>query len=122
MADRSRTQAGHYRLGRLLGQGGFAEVYLGEHIHLGTQAAVKLLHAPLVQAEQVEEFRQEARRIAQLSHPHIVRVLEFGFEGELPYLVLEYAPGGSLRQRHAVGSPVPLASALTYVGQITEAL
>src|SRR5215469_6260790 len=89
MAGRIGTQVGNYRLTHLLGQGGFAEVYLGDHVHLGTQAAIKLLHAPLAQASQVEAFRQEARRIAQLSHLYIIRVLEFGFEGELPYLVLE---------------------------------
>jgi serine/threonine-protein kinase len=50
MADRIGTQVGNYRLTALLGQGGFAEVYLGEQVHLGTQAAIKLLHAPLAQA------------------------------------------------------------------------
>jgi serine/threonine protein kinase len=122
MADRLGTQVGNYRLIQLLGRGGFAEVYLGEQVHLGTQAAVKLLHAPLASAEEVEKFRQEARTIAALLHPHIVRVLDFGVDAGLPYLVLDYAPGGSLRQRHPAGTPVPLPTVVSYVKQIAQAL
>jgi eukaryotic-like serine/threonine-protein kinase len=59
MADRAGQQLGNYRLIRLLGQGGFAEVSLGEHIHLSTQAAIKVLYARLA-GNEVEMFRQEA--------------------------------------------------------------
>jgi serine/threonine protein kinase/streptogramin lyase len=109
-------------LERLLGQGGFAEVYLGEQVHLGTQAAVKLLHAPLANAPEIEQFRQEARTIAALVHPHIIRVLDFGVEAGLPYLILDYAPGGSLRQRHPPGEQVPLTTVVAYVQQLAQAL
>ncbi|HEU5200927.1 MAG TPA: serine/threonine-protein kinase [Ktedonobacterales bacterium] len=122
MADRVGQQIGHYRLLRLLGRGGFAEVYLGEHTHLSTQAAVKLLHAPLASAREIEQFRQEARTIAALIHPHIVRVLDFGLEEDMPYLVLDYAPGGSLRQRHPTGTRVPLETVVAYVQQLGQAL
>lgn len=122
MADRVGQQIGHYRLLRLLGRGGFAEVYLGEQIHLGTQAAVKLLHAPLASAREIEQFRQEARTIAALIHPHIVRVLDFGVEEDMPYLVLDHAPGGSLRQRYPAGTRVPLEMVVTYVQQLGQAL
>lgn len=47
MADRNGQQPGNYKLIRLLGEGGFAEVYLGEHIHLGTEDAIKVLHTQL---------------------------------------------------------------------------
>jgi serine/threonine protein kinase len=122
MADRVGEQIGHYRLLRLLGRGGFAEVYLGEQVHLGTQAAVKLLHAPLASAGEIEQFRQEARTIAALIHPHIVRVLDFGVEADTPYLVLDYAPGGSLRQRHPAGTRVPLETVVAYAQQLGQAL
>ena len=122
MADRVGQQIGHYRLLRLLGRGGFAEVYLGEQIHLGTQAAVKLLHAPLASAGEIEQFRQEARTIAALIHPHIVRVLDFGVEEDMPYLILDHAPGGSLRQRHPAGTRVPLETVVNYVQQLGQAL
>ena len=121
MADRTGQQFGNYQLRNLLGQGGFADVYLGEHIHLGTKAAVKVLHTQLA-GDDVTGFRNEARTIAQLEHPHIVRVLEFGLEGTVPFLVMSYAPNGSLRQLHPQGTVLPLTTALAYLKQIVEAL
>ncbi len=56
MADRVGQQLGNYRLTRLLGKGGFAEVYLGEHQRLHTQAAVKVLYARLASHDEVEGF------------------------------------------------------------------
>src|SRR5438132_5313016 len=113
-------QLGNYQLVRLLGEGGFAEVYLGEHIHLGTQAAIKVSHTQLT-SEDVEKFRSEARMIARLIHPHIVRVLDFGVEGKVPFLVLDYAPNGTLRQRHPKGTCLPLATIVSYVKQVAGA-
>src|SRR6266536_1044416 len=107
-------QLGNYQLTRLLGRGGFAEVYLGKHIHLDTFAAVKVLHTHLSQAE-VERFRNEARTIARLTHPNIVRVLDYGVQGTTPFLVMDYAPNGSLRQHHPKGLSVPLATIVHYV-------
>ena len=121
MTDRLGQQLGNYQLLRLLGEGGFAEVYLGEHIHLGTQAAIKVLHTQLT-SDDVDRFRAEARTIAHLIHPHIVRVLEFGVEGKTPFLVMDYAPNGTLRQRHPKGTPLPLDTILLYVKQIADAL
>ena len=79
MADHVGQQLGNYRLNRLLGQGGFANVYLGEHIYLKTQAAIKIVHAKLASTDQ-DSFLNEARTIAALDHQHIVRVLEFGVD------------------------------------------
>lgn len=125
MTDRIGQQLGHYRLVRLLGKGGFAEVYLGEHLHLGTQVAIKLLYAQLHEEEAIEQFRREARLVAQLKHPHIVRVLDFGIENEqggMPFLVMDYAPQGTLRQRHPRGTPLALPTIVEYVKQIAQAL
>jgi serine/threonine protein kinase len=102
-ASYNGRRIGNYHLVKLLGRGGFAEVYLAEHIHLNTQAAVKLLSTQLAN-EDIEVFRDEARKIASLLHPHIVRVLDFG----VPYLVMDYAPNGTLRLRHPKGSLLPL--------------
>jgi serine/threonine protein kinase len=121
MADRVGQQLGNYRLIRLLGLGGFAEVYLGEHIYLETTAAIKVLHAQIA-SEEIEHFRNEARTIARLVHPHIVRVLEFGVEGTTPFLVVDYAPNGTLRKKFARGSRVPLPTVVSYVNQIADAL
>lgn len=122
MAERRGMQIGHYHLIRLLGQGGCAEVYLGQQLQLGTQAAVKLWHVPLPSLEEVERFRHEARTLATLSHPHLVHVLDFGVRNGLPYLVLEYAPGGSVRERHPPGMFVPLATVVAYVQQLAQGL
>lgn len=122
MDDRVGRQVGNYKLVGLLGRGAFAEVYLGEHIHLGTLAAIKLLRSSLVTPGEVARFRQEARTVSALTHPYIVRVLEFGVEDDLPYLVMDYAPGGLLRRRHPPGTPVPLATVVSYVWQIAEGL
>ena len=121
MNDRVGQQFGNYRLTRYLGQGGFAEVYLGEHVYLQTQAAIKILHLRLAHSE-LNDFLHEARTIARLSHPHIIQVFDFGLEGSIPYLVMQYAPHGSLRQRHPTGSLVPLPTILTYVQTLASAL
>lgn len=121
MADRVGQQLGYYRLVRLLGQGGFAEVYLGEHIHLGTQAAIKLLHTRLA-GEDTDAFRKEGRTIARLVHPHIARVFDFGIEGETPFLVMDYALNGSVRKQHPKGVALPLPTILNYVKQTASAL
>jgi WD40 repeat protein/tRNA A-37 threonylcarbamoyl transferase component Bud32 len=121
MADRVGQQLGNYRLIRLLGQGGFAEVYLGDHIYLGTSAAIKVLRTEL-DSDEIEHFHTEARTIARLVHPHIVRVLEFGVENTTPFLVVDYAPNGTLRKHHARGVPLPLSTVVGHVRQIADAL
>jgi serine/threonine protein kinase/WD40 repeat protein len=120
MVDYTGQQFGNYYLTRLLGEGSFAQVYLGEHIYLDTPAAIKVLQTQL--GNDFSWFRAEARTIARLIHPNIVRVLEFGVEGKTPFLVLDYAPNGTLRQRHPEGSLLPLPTIISYVKQMAEAL
>src|SRR6266487_2138616 len=121
MADHMGQQLGNYRLIRLLGQGNFSEVYLGEHIHLNTRAAIKVLHGQLT-SDYREGFLSEARTIAHLRHPHIIQVLDFGLEGMTPFLVMDYAPNGTLRQCHPTGTLLPLGTVVTYVTQVAQAL
>jgi WD40 repeat protein len=121
MTDRLGQHLGNYRLIRLLGQGGFAEVHQAEHVLLGTTAAIKVLHTQISQ-EEMMHFQQEARLLASLKHPHIVRVYDFGIDGQTPYLVMDYAAHGTLRTRHSRGSRLPLPTVVEYVSQIAEAL
>lgn len=121
MAYQAGQQFGHYRLLRFLGRGGFAEVYLGEHIYLYTQAALKILHLSLAE-EYRQQFLTEARTIAHLDHPHIVQVHDYGIQGDTPFLVMRYAPHGSIRTVHPPGTRLPLDTIVLYVNQIASAL
>src|SRR5205809_4294587 len=121
VTNRLGQQFGNYRLVSLLGQGGYAEVYLGQHVRFNQQAAVKVLHAHLTKQE-AEHFQQEAETIATLAHPSIIRVLDFDVQDGVPFLVLDYAPNGSLRQRYPKGSLVPLPVIVSSVKQMAAAL
>jgi eukaryotic-like serine/threonine-protein kinase len=122
MADRTGQRLGNYRLTQLLGRGGFAEVYMGEHVRLGTLVAVKVPYTRLASPDEVESFEKEARTIAHLRHPHIVRVFDFDVVDDTPFLVMDYAPNGTLRKLHPRGTKLLLSLILTYVKQIAEAL
>src|SRR5947209_9258210 len=121
MADRTGQQLGNYTLTRLLGRGGFAEVYLGEHRRLKTLAAIKVLHTQLADSD-VDGFLKEAQFIANLEHPNIVRILDFDVLESTPFLVMSYAPNGTLRQMHPKDSVLPLATSVSYVKQVADAL
>ncbi len=121
MTDRIGQQLGNYRLTRLLGRGGFAEVYLGQHIRLNLQAAIKVLHTQLADDDS-ENFHREAQTIASLIHPHIVRILDFDLKDGVPFLVIDYAPNGSLRRQHRKGTVLPLPTIISYVRQVAAAL
>jgi serine/threonine protein kinase len=122
MSGRVGQQLGQYRLTRLLGRGGFAEVYLGEHVLLAAQAAIKVLHTQLADEDDRSSFLKEARTIAHLIHPHIIRVFDFDVENSVPFLVVDYAPNGTLRQRHPKGTQLSLQIVVHYVKQVADAL
>jgi non-specific serine/threonine protein kinase len=121
MIEQVEQRLGSYRLIQLLGKGAFADVYLGEHLYLNTQVAVKVLHS-LLDSHTLADFLTEARHISHLAHPHIVRVLDFGLESDVPFLVMDYAPHGNLHQKHHAGSPLPLSTIVMYVLALASAL
>jgi outer membrane protein assembly factor BamB/serine/threonine protein kinase len=121
MSKPVRQQFGNYRLLNLLGQGAFADVYLGSHIHLETLVAIKVLRIQLT-TEEIERFRKEARIIAQLDHPHIVHILDFDVQDGAPFLIMSYIPNGTLRQRYPRGTRLPLSTVVSYVQQTASAL
>jgi hypothetical protein len=121
MAQREGQRLGNYRLQRFLGKGSFAEVYLGEHLYLRTYAAIKILRHSLKEEDE-RLFLSEARTIANLTHPHIVRVHEFAIERSTPFLVMDYTPGGTLRHRYPVGTCLSLEETVKYVKEIAAAL
>jgi len=120
-SNRVGQQLGNYRILRLLGRGGFAEVYLGEHVYLHTYAALKVLQVVL-NDEDSDSLMVEAQTLVRLTHPHIVRVLDFAVENGIAFIVMEYAPKGTLRRRHPQGSRLPPETILPYVQQVASAL
>src|SRR6266536_4675330 len=121
MSDRVGQRLGSYRLNRLLGTGAFADVYQGEHIYLNSRVAIKVLHTE-VDTYATEDFLTEARHLSHLMHPHIIRVFDFGIENQTPYLVMDYAPHGNLREHHPLGTTVPLLTVVSYTSAIASAL
>ena len=121
MTDRTGQQLGIYRLVSLIGTGGFAEVYVGQHVRLDLQAAIKVLHTNMRGVE-AARFQREAQIIARLAHPSIVRVFDFDVQDEVAFLVMAYAPNGSLRVRHPKGNVVPYPLVVSYIRQVAGAL
>jgi serine/threonine protein kinase len=122
MDDRVGQRFGDYRLTRFLGSGSFGVVYLGEHVHEHTPAAVKLLQARLA-AQDLKDFINEANTLFLLQHPHVVRLLGFGIgKDDTAFLAMAYAPNGTLRQRHPRDTQLPLPWIVQYVKPIASAL
>jgi serine/threonine protein kinase len=121
MVERKGQQLGNYRLIQRLGGGRAAEVYLGEHIFLNTLAAIKIFQVPLLEQDTPACLR-EAHAIAGLTHPNIVRVLEFGVQDEKFFLAMEYALGDTMRQNYPPGSRLSPAFVVSLIKQIANAL
>jgi eukaryotic-like serine/threonine-protein kinase len=95
--------AERYELQRLLGRGGMSEVWLARDRELDRAVAVKL-HAP---GADPARFVREAKAAAQLSHPNIATVYDFGTAAQGPFLVVEYLPEQTLEDRLAAETPLP---------------
>src|SRR6266705_701062 len=121
MMERGVQQVGNYRLIQHLGNGAFADVYLGEHLYLNTPVAIKVMRSQL-DSSTLADFLSEARHVSHLVHPHIIRVFDFGLESEVPFLVMDFALNGNLRQKHPPGSAVPLPAIVTYIIALASAL
>jgi serine/threonine protein kinase len=120
MKQQEWERLGNYRMIGFLGRGGFADVYLGEHISLRRPAAIKVLNGRPTR-EKLDRFWTEASITAELPHHHIVQVFDFDEEGFPPFLVTQYAPHGDLQARHR-GERLPPDMIVSYVKQIAEAL
>jgi serine/threonine protein kinase len=119
-------QIGNYRIVTEIASSYFSHVFRGEHVLLHERiVAIKLLHAYLDSPQESERFLQEAQFLAMLKHRHIMSIVDVGVYENLPYLVVEYAQNGSLRdrlRRHPSPRPLPLDEALTILLQVGQAL
>jgi tRNA A-37 threonylcarbamoyl transferase component Bud32 len=99
-----RLLGGRYRIARLLGRGGMAEVYEGFDERLHRNVAIKVLRPEMAAEPEVRRrFEAEARSAARLSHPNVVAIFDTGEDGDLPYLVMEQLPGETLADRMRAG-------------------
>jgi tRNA A-37 threonylcarbamoyl transferase component Bud32 len=114
---------GRYRLDAQIGAGGMSTVYRAFDTTLERRVAVKLMHREIASdSDQLERFRREARSVAQLSHPHIVGVIDAGEEDGRPYIVFEYVEGETLKDRIRRMGRLPIDEAIAYSIEIARAL
>lgn len=113
---------GAYRLVQRIGRGGMGEVWLGRHLKLGREAAIKVLPASLAgEADFLKRFQREAASAASLEHPNILPVWDYGEQEHTPYLVMPYVSGGTLKDRLS-GSGISRTEFLHFFKQMAEAL
>jgi eukaryotic-like serine/threonine-protein kinase len=116
-----QTIAGCHLL-RLLGQGNNSQVYLCKHPKLTDLVAMKLLY-PQTNEREVQRFLTQSAMLNALDHPHIIHIYDFGLtDNNLPYLVMNYAPRGTMRQNYPRGTRLPLAQVVHYIKQAADAL
>ncbi|UQA58637.1 serine/threonine-protein kinase [Polyangium aurulentum] len=118
-----RVLSGKYALVACIGAGGMGEVYRGEHLSLRVPIAVKLLHRRIaMERDYVRRFEREAHAASLLAHPNVVRVLDFGQDAGIHYIVMEYLEGQSLHawlKDHA--TPPPLLEVRDVMLQLLDA-
>src|SRR3954451_51920 len=130
--DNPRVLGNRYEVGDLLGRGGMAEVHLGRDTRLGRVVAIKLLRTDLARDATFQaRFRREAQSAAALNHPAIVAVYDTGEEQvvesgggtvSLPYIVMEYVEGRTLRELMHDGRPLDVDTALEVTARVLGAL
>src|ERR1700749_858687 len=113
---------GRYRLEARIAAGGMSTVYRALDETLERQVAVKLMNREVTSdSDQLERFRREARAVAQLSHPHIVGVIDAGEDDSRPYIVFEYVEGETLKDRIRRLGRLPVRGAVGHAIEITRA-
>ena len=114
---------GRYRLEARIGSGGMSTVYRALDETLQRPVAIKLMNREVsTDSDQLERFRREARAVAQLSHPHVVGVIDAGEDDGRPYIVFEYVEGETLKERIRRQGRLPVAEAVAYAIEIARAL
>ena len=118
-----RVLANKYELGARLGVGGMGEVYRASHLALGIDVAVKVMHPHVAREDEyMRRFRREAHAASLLAHRNVVRVLDFGEDDGLLFLVMELLRGRSLNAwLSSCSTPPPIAEVVEILGQVVDA-
>jgi tRNA A-37 threonylcarbamoyl transferase component Bud32 len=112
-----------YRLEARIGSGGMSTVYRAFDETLQRRVAIKLMNREVASdSDQLERFRREARAVAQLSHPHIVGVIDAGEDEGRPYIVFECIDGETLKERIQRRGRLPIPEAVAYAIEVARAL
>jgi serine/threonine protein kinase len=114
--------ADRYRLGRQLGQGGMAAVYLADDVKHDRKVAIKILRPEVAAAIGAERFVREIRTSAGLQHPHILGLIDSGEANGTAYYVMPLVEGGSLRDRLRREKQLPIADAVRITCEVASAL
>jgi serine/threonine-protein kinase len=118
-----QRKVGAYRLERIIGEGGLANVYLAHHDLLKRPCAVKLLKPARASDEMVARFEREVQTASRLSHPNVVEIYDYGRSTDgLFYYAMEYLDGINLGQLVARDGPVPVARAINVLRQVCAGL
>lgn len=122
MADLIGQRLGNYEILSLLGEGGMAAVYRARRLNIKREVAVKVIESKLARnPDFLKRFEREANTVAELSHVHILKVFDYGQQGDTVYLVTELLRGGSLAERLRVGR-LPLDDVRRILEQLASAL
>src|SRR5438094_5203 len=117
------TQIGPYRVLDKIGSGGMGSVYKCQHTDTRETVAVKVLRPELAADPTLaKRFEQEFHAANRLRHPNVVQVLEFGRDGPLCYIVMEYVDGMSLWDRIEQAGRLPEAEAVSVIVQVAKAV
>jgi eukaryotic-like serine/threonine-protein kinase len=112
-----------YRIDRLIGEGGMAEVYLGHDLLLNRPVAIKMLRQQYARDPNFRaRFEREAQAAASFTHPNIIDIYDVGEEGETPYIVMEYGAGDNLQQIIETEGPFEPDDVAALIEQVASAL
>ena len=123
MADVGHVLGGRYHLAELVGQGGMATIYRARDTKLGRDVAIKVLRGEYgSDVSFLARFQREAQAAAQLNHPNVVAVFDYGQDPVGPYIVMELVTGGDLAGALRERGPLPPTVAASIAQQIADAL
>lgn len=119
-------EIGKYHIRSSLGEGAMGVVYEGFDPDIERRVAIKILHPHLINEkngdEFLERFKREAKSAARCTHPNVVTVLEYGQDGNMPFIVMEFVEGASLQEIIRGGRGISLKKSLSIISQLLKAL